>query len=807
MLDDLRHAARALARTPLFLAVAVLSLAIGIGANLVIFSVVNAILLRPLPVREPDALVRLGRVTGRVPFGSFSHPDLRDLQADTFTFAGVVGHFPNPVVLADGPDVRREWMEIASGNYFAVLGTRFSLGRGFAPDEDRVPGRDAVVVISHALWQRRFAGDSAVVGRTVRLNRVPFTVIGVTAPGFQGTFAGFAVDLWMPAMMMPVALRGGGSLDSRTDHSLMVLARLRDGVSIDRARADAVTLAARLRAASPDTANPITAMAIEPASGVHPFLARIVRAFLALLQGVTLLVLLIACVNLANLLIVRFSDRRRDLAMRAALGAGRRRLASRLLAECAVLALAGGGLALAIAWWGASALERFRPPVGIPLELTIAPDFRVVFVAVLLALGTLIAGGVGPALAASRVDTLRDLRVGGATIGRRQSRVRRWLVGAQVALASLLVIAASLLVRSLRNTASIDPGFDPDGVVVLSASPEMLGYDRTRGRALWNGLTTRLEGSRRVLGVAAAAFAYLGDRGDALMVAPTGSDRAGERLPYNIVQPGFFETLRIPMRDGRDFTDIDEEGRPDVAIVSEAMARRLFGTERVLGRTVRLGEGADGARTASIVGVVPDVKLGSLGEAPRPIVYLPFGQWYRGDLLLHVRSTLPAAEAIRAVIDVAHSLDPDLDAEARPMSEVTAFSMIPLRVAGTVILVAGSIGLFLAALGVFGVVGYAVRQRHREIGIRLALGARAATIVRYVAREGLAPTAAGLVLGIAAAAAAVPLLRGLLVGISPIDPGSFAIASLLLLAAAMLAAAAPIRQALRVDPVQALRSE
>jgi predicted permease len=807
MLDDLRHAARALLRAPLFTAVAVLSLAIGIGANLVIFSVVNAILLRPLPVREPDRLVRLGRVTRRAPFGSFSHPELRDLQAQTTSMAHVVGHFPSPIVLAVESEVRREWMEIASGNYFAVLGTRFALGRGFTAAEDNVPGRDAVAVISHALWQRRFGGDSSVLGRSIRLNRAPFTIIGVTMPGFQGTFAGFAVDLWVPTMMQPVALRGSGSLDARNDHSLMLMARLRDGATLADARTELATLAPRLRAADPDTSNPTLAIAMQPASGVHPFLAGIVRAFLTLLQAVTLLVLLIACVNLANLLMVRFADRRRDLAMRAALGAGRRRLARRLLSEGALLAGAGGTLALAIAWWGARALEQFRPPIGIPVGLTISPDARVVVAAAALALGTLLIGTLGPTLAASRVDMLRDLRVGGATASARQSRLRRVLVGAQVTLAAILVIGASLLVRSLRNGASVDPGFDPDGVVVLSASPELLGYDRARGRTLWNALRERLVSTPGISDASAAAFAFLGDRGDALLVSSAESTERGERLAYNVVQPGFFATLGMPLSAGRDFRDTDAEGRPEIAIVSQAMARRLFGTAQVLGRRIRLGEGADGARAAEIIGVVPDVKLGTLGESPRPIVYLPFGQWYRGDLLLHVRSSLPTVEALRTVVRVAQALDPELDAEARPMSEVTAFSLVPLRVAGAVVTVAGGIGLFLAALGVFGVVGYAVRQRQREIGIRLALGARPATITKFVVREGLAPTAMGLLLGVVLAAAAAPVLRGLLIGITPIDPSSFAIATVVLLSAAVAAAAAPVRRALRVDPVTVLRAE
>ncbi|HKG92762.1 MAG TPA: ABC transporter permease, partial [Gemmatimonadaceae bacterium] len=663
---------------------------------------------------------------------------------------------------------------------------------------------------SNALWRRRFGGDTAVVGRGVRLNGHSFTVVGVAPPGFRGTFTGFDIDAWVPVTMQPVAVPGAGSILEREDRFLMMIGRLRRGVTPERTAQALAVAGERLRLAQRDTAGRVR-LEVAGAEGVHPFVAQIVTAFLALLQGVVLLVLLIACVNLAGVLLVRASARRRELAVRAALGAGRWQLARTLLAESLVVASAGGAAGVLLAAWAGRALEGVSLPAGIPLAVTLGIDGRVALAAVALALGAAAACGAGPALAASRADALADLRAGvGATVDRRRSRARALLVGAQVAVAAVLLVGSGLLLRSLQRSRTLDPGFDPTHVHVISASPELLGYDESRGRALWEEIVAR---AGRVPGVRAATLALfvpLGPRGDLLSMAPDGVRREPEPLAYNIVRPGWFEALGTPIVAGRGFRPSDDARAPDVVVIGAALARRFFGRERdAVGRSIRILDREGRARHLEVVGVARDVKTRSMGEPPRPYAYLPFGQWYRPDMVLHVRvdPRAPSGVVTREVIAQMRAAEPDLAVEEQPMGQAIAFSLIPLRVAGGVLGFAGAVGLLLASLGVFGLVAYAVSLRTREIGIRMALGAGRGAVARLVAVQGLRPVAAGLALGLAAALGAAQLLRGLLVGVAPSDPATLAAAAAVLLGSAAAAVVVPLRRAVRVEPARVLREE
>lgn len=683
---------------------------------------------------------------------------------------------------------------------------RPTLGRAFADADDRAVGANPLIVISDRLWRSRFGSDTGVIGRGVRLNGRPFTVVGVAPPGFLGTFTGCSIDGWVPVTMQAVVSPSSGSIARRDDRFLMLIAARRQGVDASALRAALPVVARRLQLAQQ---NPREAVRLElaGAGGVHPFVASIVRAFVGLLQGIVLLVLLIACVNLANVLLVRASSRERELAMRAALGATRWRLARLALTEALLIAICGGVAGTTLAVVLGRALERLDLPIGLPLGLTMGLDGTVLTVALAITTVTAIVFGAAPAVAASRMSALANLRVGGATSDRRRSRIRSTLVGVQVAVATVLLVGSGLATRSLRQSAVLDPGFSQQRVYVLAGSPDLLGYDEAKGRALSDDIVTRASRVPGVESASLALFVPLGSRGDQLTMAP--ENRGQEDLPfaYNIVRPGYLGMLGVQVVAGRDLSPNDDRRSPDVVVVSQAMARRFFDRDEALGQTMRLVDRAGQARNATIVGVVRDIKLRSLGEPPAPVAYLPFGQWYRPDMVMHVRVTANADRVVRGVVEQVRAAEPDLALDVQPMARATEFSMIPLRVAGAVLGFCGAVGVLLSGLGVFGLVAYAVSLRSREIGIRIALGAGRMALTRLVALQALRPVAIGLVVGLGLSVGLGAAIRGILVGVQPLDPASLAAAALVLLTAAVAALATPLRRALRIDPVVVLRSE
>ena len=805
-MNDFRLALRALRRSPLFTAVAIASVAVGIGANLTVFGVVNALLLRPLPVADPERLVRVGRTTREAAFATVSYPELRELRDITAGVVDLVGHFPSNVVIAAGDDPATAWIELVTANYFDVLGVRPALGRVFVAADEGAPESAPFLVLAHEFWTRRFGKDAGVIGRAVRLNGRPFTVVGVAPPAFRGTFAGFNIDAWVPVTMQATAVPNVGSITGRENRFLMMLARLRAPATLERARSTFAVAAARLRAEQQDTSLAVR-LEVRAASGVHPFIAGILRAFLALLQGIVLLVLFLACVNLANVLLVRASARRRELAVRSALGASRWRIARLLFAESIVVAAAGGVAGLAIAGAAGRLLERLPLDVGIPVALTLDTDHRVVIAALAITVVAAAAFGAGPALLASRGDALVELRVAGATTDRRRSRLRGLLVAAQVVVATVLLVGSGLMMRSLQRSEWVDLGFESSNLFLFSASPELLGYDEARGRALWDEIVAR---SGRVPGVRAAALALfvpLGSRSDVLAVAPADRSRRPQALPYNMVGPGYLRMLGIPLLAGREIAVSDRRGAPDVVVVSATMARRLFGTEHAVGRSMIASDRGGRERRLEVVGVVGDIKLRSMGEAPRPLAYLPFGQWYRADMVLHVRPAVPGALRVREIVEQMRSVEPDLAVDVQTMSQATQFSLIPLRVAGAVLGFSSAIGLLIAALGVFGLVAYDVSLRGREIAIRMALGARRPNVLRSTLTRGIRPVLAGLGAGLLLAVAAGTLVRGILVGIGPRDPLTLVGATVILLVSAAAAVSLPAWRAMTVDPARLLRDD
>jgi predicted permease len=802
---EIRLAARALRRAPLFAVLATLSLAVGIAANVTVFSIVDGLLLRPLPVSHPEQLVRLGRSTRDAYFGTVSYPEYLDLRSALASALDLIGHYPNTATLTLGNEPRTIWLELVSANYFPTLGVRLPLGRGFTPNEVATAGEAPVIVLSDRLWHARFGGDPTVLGKTAKVNGHPFTIIGVAPPSFHGTFTGFDIDAWVPATMQAVAVPRAGSLDRRDDRFLMLIGRLRQGVSVDRARAALSVAAPRLRTTQQDTSS-VVRLDIADATGVHPAAARIVTAFLGLLQGVVLLVLLVACANLANLLLVRVSSRERELSIRRALGATRARIASVLLAESVLIAAGGGLLGCGLALAADFAIPRAPLDVGVPLALGLGIDGRVLAFTLGATVLTTLAFGVGPALAASRLSSLCILRAGSATATRRSGRVRATLVGAQVALSAVLLFGSGLMLRSLYRSRTLEPGFDPSHIELFAASPDQLGYDETRGRALWQNTLERAGQISDVRSAALALLVPLGNRGDVLASGPLPATRPTELLPYNYVSANYFATLRIPLVAGRDFNRHDDRAAADVAIVSTTMARQFFGEGSPLGRQIRVVAGAGRERRATVIGVVGDVKIRTLGEPPRPMLYLPFGQWYGPDMVLHVRSE-NGANVARNVVSMMHALEPNLAVDVQTMSHATAFSLIPLQVAGAVLGFAGAVGLALATLGVFGLVAYAVSLRTREIGIRMALGAERWALARFVSGQGVRPVLVGLLVGLPIAVAGGTLLRRILVGVAPADPVTLLFIVIALLASAGAAFLIPLRRALRTDAARVLREE
>ena len=760
-----------------------------------------------MPIRDPSRLVRIGRTLNGEQFMPFSYAELRDFTEGAPSLAGVLGEQPQNVLLGAGDDVRQEWMEVVTSNYFSLLGVPMSRGTVLPENGERDP--QAVVVLSYGLWRARFAADSGIVGRTVRVNGHPFTVVGVARDGFTGTFTGFNIGLWVPAGMLAQALPGQLPLADRHNRFLMSFGRLAPGASLARARVELTAVAARWPTEPSTRGGERTGVDVREASGVHPLIATITKAFFALMTGIVGLVLLVACANVANLMLARGAGRRREMAMRLSLGATRMRLAQQLLTEGAVLAALGGAAGTLLAIALCRLLVAFHPAVGIPIALDVQVDFTVLVFAAVVSVGTTLAFGLAPVRQAMRTDINSVLKGSAGRAGR--SRTASVLVAVQVAVSTILLVGSALLSRSLLNSRFLSPGFDSTHALVISPEPGLLGYSEERTRALWGRLTTRLEALPRVEAVTLALMIPLGSRGDQMAVAPTteeSSALAQHRMyGYNLVSPRYFSAMRIGLRAGREFLATDAAHTPDVAIVSETMAKRFWPAASALGQRVRVFDRADVERDAEVVGVVRDVSQRSLGATPEPFIYLPSAQWFRADMRLQIHSSGDPhglAPAVRAAV---RETDPELPTEVTMLEEETAFARVPIKVAGVVFTAAGAIGLFLAVIGVFGVVSYTVAQQTREIGIRMALGARSAQVGGMVLRHGMRMTALGIAVGLVAAAGAARLLRGLLYGVGVADPLSYAAAALLFAVVSALACYVPARRASRVAPAVALRGE
>lgn len=814
---DLRYGIRVLFKSPGFLAAAVLSLALGIGANTAIFSLVNSVLFRPLPVKDSEQLVRIYTNDGERDSNPSSYPDYVDYRDQSEVFSGLIANSPMRVSLGDSGEVELVWGEMVSGNYFSVLGVTPILGRALLPEEERDPGANPVTVLSYGLWKRRFGGDPGLVGKTIRFNGHNFNVVGIAPEGFTGTFVGFAPDFWVPVSMQPqVWLPGSDLLNRRTSQWLYLVGRLKPGVSLEQAQSRMNSLAEQIQQANGQT-DVKKSIALFPANQVRVFpgvdsILTVVSTVLMVLIGS---VLLIACVNVANLLLARASTRRREIATRLAVGASRMRILRQLMTESLLLSLMGGALGLLMAYWTTNLLMSFRLPTPISLSLNMRPDLRVLGFTLALSVLTAFVFGLLPAAQAARQDLVSGIKDGAASRGPWGKRVRSMLVVCQVALSLMLLICAGLFVRSLQNAHAISPGFDVDRVMALSFDPSLRGYSAAESLRLSQQLIERVSALPEVQSATLSTGIPLTLEIRLEGVVIEGHEPAAGRSPtfidMNAVGPGYFKTMGIPLLRGRDYTFNDGPDAPKVVIINEAMARRYWPNEDPLGKHFRLS-GPQGA-SLEIIGLAGNSKYRTLGEDPIPFMYLPLLQQYEpGDSSQGVTLLVRGAGNIKALLMPVRQEVQALDANLPIFNVQTLIDRISVsfmlpRVAAVLFGAFGFLGLLLAMVGIYGVLSYSVNQRTHEIGLRMALGAQQSDVLKLVLKEGMILVGIGILLGLLAALALTRVLASLLYGVSATDFLTFTVILLLFVAVALVAILIPARRATRVNPTITLRYE
>jgi predicted permease len=803
---DVRYALHMLRRTPLFTAAAILTLALGIGANTTVFTFVDNILLRPLPVRDPQQLAFLNWGAGV----NLSYPNYADLRDRNRAFSSLIAYRFVPLSLSiRARENYRVWGYEASGDYFETLGIKPLLGRGFGPEDDK-PGGNPVLVVSHRFWRNHFAADPNAVGRQVKINGYPFTVIGVAPPGFAGTELIVDADFWVPMNMEPRIEPGSNWLHSRYASNIWAMGRLKPDVSRARAEADLNRISQELAAEYPDVLDRKVRFRLSPPGLIGQALRGPITGFGVVLMGIGGLVLLLACVNLAGMLTARAADRRHEIGIRLALGASKARLLRQLMTESLLLAAMGGLVGFAIAFGACRLFSSWRLNIDIPIETALQPDAFVLGFTAAAALSTTLFFGLMPAIQAIRTDLIPSLRNAPA------NRFHRWgvrdlIVTGQIALSVILVICSVLAVRSLQHALTLNLGFEPGNAVSASFDLQLQGYDEKRSRTFDAALVAK---ASALPGIQAAGIINnfplrIGEdnlvvsRTDRPMPPPSERHRA---TTYKI-SPGYLRAAGTKLLRGRDIGSHDREGAPAVALVNQALADLLFGKEDPLGKHFRMTLNAADAGM-EIVGVVETGKYESLGEDPKPVVFLPVGQTGTEETTLVVRTTLPAQQTAELLRKTILDLDPELTLySVGGLKDQLALPLFPARAAAILLGVFGFLAMVLAATGLFALMAYAVARRTREIGIRMALGARPGLVLSSVLKRTLVLCAVGVSLGALATLAAGRLLSAVLYGVSPRDPVTYATAILLMSLVALLACWSPAARAIRIDPARTLREE
>ena len=815
LVRDTRYGLRQLSRSRIFTTVAVASLAIGIGTVATVFTVANAVLLRPLPGREPERLVSIYTSDFSGPrYGTSSYADYLDFRDTAKSLADLAAYHPAPIIVTAVEDGQRVMGESVTSNYFDLLGVPAYLGRTFlSSGEQRAAGLE--VVLSHRFWRDHLGADAAWVGKDVRIDGRLYSVVGIAEPGFEGVVRGLKADVWRTVG----AVWDAENLAERGNRRFLLLGRMRPAVSLAEARAEFEVIANRQFQAYPDNwtdlaARPrVVTVLPEDESRILPMIRGPVLGFVGLLAAVGVLVLVTACTNVAGLLLARSEQRRREIGVRLSLGAARGRVIRQLVTESALLSVLGGMGGLGIAFWASRFLMAFHLPLPIEVGLDLKLDYRVLVFSATLALVSGIIFGLTPALQASRTDLRQALATGPANSpSTERTRLRGTFIVAQVAFSTVLLAGAGLLLRSLANADAIDPGFNPDNVLIASVDLRA-HYDEHRGRQFFDQLQTRLEAlpSVQTATVSGSLPLGIGTSRRGLSVQDY-QPAAGEdtEIHFNVVGTGYFETLQVPLALGRAFTASDSSGSPGVVIVNEAFVRRFWPGQNAIGK--RLAHGTPTPDRADypleVIGVARDGKYVTLGEAPTPYVYFPLQQQYAGAVSILLRTTreptLVAPDLRREI----HALDGALPVfDVKAMNEHLNVALLPVRAAATLVGALGGVALLLTTLGLYGLVAYAVRQRTKEIGIRSAVGAQTGQLVRLMIGHGMKLTVVGLVIGIAAALGVSRFLEFLLYNVSSTDPVTFVGITCFLMAVAFLGCLLPARKAARIDPVIALRHE
>jgi len=819
--QDLTFGARLLAKTPGFTVIAALSLALGIGANTTIFTLVNAVLLNPLPVEDPSQLVSVWTTDERNQGSGFgflqtSPMNFKDLRDKNEVFSGLTAHAGIPLNITGGTgDPQQIFGEIVTGNFLTVLGARPSLGRGFLPDEDQTPGARLVCVLGYGEWQKRFGGDPSIVGRTITLNGAPFTVVGVMPKGFKGTNVIGAPALWVPYMTYMQTTNGFfrelAEPNSRRGLVFNVTGRLKPGVTVQQAEANLKTIARQLEQAYPNEnkGRSVTLVPLAQATINPGFRDNIVKAG-GLLMTIVGLVLLIACANVANLLLARASVRQKEIAVRLSLGAGRGRLIRQLLTEGALLALIGGAAGLLLAYWAQDLLWSFRPPFLAADAVDLHPDVRVLLFTLGVSVATGVLFGLAPAIQASRPDLVVELKekTSAPTGSNRLFSLRNVLVSAQVALSLVALIGAGLFLRSLQNAQRTSPGFDAEHLAVLSFDLGAQGYTEERGRQFQQRVLERVTSVPGVQATSVASVVPLFAGGFARTVFLEGQDtsdrRAGRLVQISVVGAHYLESVGIPLMRGRALSEADQPNTPMAVVVNETMAKRFWPDENPIGKRFKFF-GQD--YFTQVVGVAKDSKYNFIGEEPTPYLYQSATQVYQPQVSLFVKAAQPQA-VLGTVRGEVQQLDRNLPlTNVFTLNDIFDQALWAPRMGAWLLAVFAGLSLLLSVIGIYGVMAYAVSQRTRELGIRMALGASRADLLRLVVLQGLRVTLMGVALGIAASLAVTRLVASLLFNVSPTDLVTFTVVPALLAAAALGASYLPALRATRIDPMVALRYE
>jgi predicted permease len=807
MLNDVRYGVRMLLKRKSFTVIAVLSLALGTGANTAIFSLVNTALLRPLPIENPQQLVALNNVAENRAFPSFSYPNYLDLRDRNDVFSGLIGYRFTPLSLSHDGINERVWGFEVTGNYFEVLGVGAALGRVISPNDDLASGGHPVAVMSYKSWQQRFGRDPNIIGKEVIVNGRSYTVIGVARQGFFGTEVVSAPDLFFPIAMQEQLELGNSWLKNRGADNIFVQGRLKPGVATAQAQTAINTIASELEREFPDF-NEGKRVTISPPGLIGLAFRGPVIGFAGLLMVVVGLVLLLACTNLANLLLARATERRREIAVRLALGATRFRLVRQLLTESLLLAFAGGALGLLPAFWLVGLITTFKVPLNVPVAFDVFIDYRVFVFTFLLSLLTGVLFGLLPALQATKTGLVPALK-DEIFAGRRRSWLKSSLIVAQVSLSLVLLVGGGLMMRALQKAQTIDLGFDPGHAVEVSFDLRLQGYESAQGKEFQKRVLERV---RALPGVQSAGIADMIPVDLHFSRAAVFAEGQPLERPNNVptamysrVSPGYFQAMSTPLLEGRDFTEQDDEKAQRVAIINETFARRFFPGENPIGRRFSLSR-PDGTKT-TVIGVVQDGKYAGLNEDPRPFVARPLWQSDVGSTSVIARSVGSEQELKVAVSREVQQLDPHLPMSANTLNEKMSLPLLPARIAAFLLGGFGLLALVLAAIGIYGVISYAVSTRTHEIGIRMALGAQKPAVLRLMIGQGMRLTVLGVALGLAAALILTRFLRSLLFGVSATEPTTFVIASILLAGVALLACYLPARRATKVDPMVALRHE